>query len=105
MGNFTYAPERCNEIATDANLTHIKQSTGGEKDLLVVPGKETSFPYEDRDDLNHTTITVYQIEIMNNSENSNVIVDPAFQYITNNKIILHEYTDSEAYITNESLFL
>ena len=106
VGNFTYAPERCNEIATDANLTHIEQSTGGEKNLLVVPGKEKSFPYEDRDDLNHTTITVYQIEIMkNNSENSkiNVIVDPAYQYITNNKIILHGYTGSEATIIFSAL--
>ena len=110
VGIFTYTPKgRVDEIATDDNLMQIERCSVGGKHLLIVPrgggggGKEEPLPYKDSDDLNQTTITVYQIEIKNNSEDCTVIVDPAYQYMTHNKIILHGNTSSEATIVLSAL--
>ena len=95
VGIFTYTPKgRVDEIATDANLLLFLGGGGG---------KEEPLPYKDSDDLNQTTITVYQIEIKNNSEDCTMIVDPAYQYMTHNKIILHGNTSSEATIVLSAL--
>lgn len=102
IGNVTYFPVgREMEIATAAS--HSEIIAGVETKSTALPGKQVYLPFIDVDDLGQDSRTVYLVTVMEISENSSIKVDRAYNYISNDEILLYGNTGDTAAITLSSL--
>ena len=87
-----------------SNLTYDKFSTNGhtfnmsEKHttLSIIPGKVTRINIQVLNDLNMSVSAVYKVTISPNDRNSNVLIDPDYVYVSDNKIRLLGIPNSTA---------
>ena len=84
IGNYTYT-NNSNQIATSAKAINVTKNISD-----VIPGHEFLLPIKAIDDLDQdvTNIMVYKSSVVSRSTEP-VTINPAFNYVTNNTLVLH----------------
>ena len=71
---------------------------GSKLPLMVIPGKEFQIPVEVRDDLDQVTNRYFSVRVKNHN-NSNIVVDPAYTFITYDQMKLYGQPGHKANLT------
>ena len=97
--NFTYIDKNAYDLSTSEYRIIVENNS-----IYSVPGKYFELSIDTRDELNNRIATVYHITV-SNLKNSNISVDSAYTYISNDWVIFYGNPGDTASVTLKTITL